>query len=71
MNLARKMSLAYWPNPHLNESADVARGDAAVDALTVGELHQFFQECTCGPTFCMVRRRVAQYRPLIDYVGQQ
>lgn len=58
--ISRRLSLAYWPNPAANESANRQQGDAEVDKLTIGELLQFYAEnpeC-CGPTYCMVTRRV-------------
>ena len=58
--ITRKLSLAYWPNPSLNESANREQGDATVDKLTIGELAQFFAEIQAGPTYCMVARRVAE-----------
>jgi hypothetical protein len=60
MEIVRKMSNAYWPRTGFNDSADRISGDAAVDKLTIGELAQFYKECTCGPTYCMVTRRVQE-----------
>ncbi len=58
MNIVRKLSLAFWPNPAANESAHVDAGNAVVDGLTLGELVQFYRECQTGPTYVMVSRRV-------------
>lgn len=58
--LSRRLSLAYWPRPELNESADRARGDAEVDKMSIGELAQYFSEVQIGPTYCMVARRVGE-----------
>lgn len=60
VDICRRLSLAYWPNPAANESANVERGDAAVDKLTLGELAQFYSVVQTGPTYCMVTRRVEQ-----------
>lgn len=58
--ITRRLSDAYCPNPAKNESAHRDAGNAAVDALTIGELAKFFTECKAGPTYCMVKARVQE-----------
>jgi hypothetical protein len=57
----RLIDKAYWPRPWLNESADLAKGNAAVDKLSVGDLAAFFKYVTTGPTYCLVKRHCATY----------
>lgn len=56
--LSRQITDAYWPPERGNSSADANKGNAAVDALTLGKLQEFFLECRTGPTYCMVARHV-------------
>ena len=65
-DLYQRLTLAYWPNPKLNESAHRESGDAAVDGLTIGEIAAFLQEANTGPTYCVVRRRVDTLMKMIQ-----
>lgn len=58
--LSKKLSLAYWPDPAANESANRELGNAVVDACTIGQLTQFYKECDSGPTYCVVTERVQE-----------
>ena len=58
MTISQRITLAFWPEPSVNTSADIEAGNAEIDKLTLAELSQFFEECTTGPTFCLVRRHV-------------
>jgi hypothetical protein len=60
LELVRHISSVYWPPGEGNCSAKKVLGDAAVDRLTLGELLVFYTECTTGPTYCMVTRRVQE-----------
>jgi hypothetical protein len=55
-----KLNKAFWPNPSLNESADIEHGNAVVDKMTIGELAQFYTKVQTGPVYCMVTRRVQE-----------
>ena len=74
--LTRRLTEAYWPLPdNPGQSADRASGDKVVDSLTLGELAQFYAECTCGPTYCLVTERVEtllkQFPPFIERRRQE
>lgn len=58
--LERRISLAYWPRPVMNESADREAGNSYVDTLSLGELREFFERVNCGPTYCLVKDHVQE-----------
>lgn len=64
ITIYQRLSQAYWPpDKGAGASADRQAGNAAVDALTLGELAAFYQECAphfCGPTYCIVTERVQE-----------
>lgn len=64
--LHKRLSLAYWPKPELNESANRVKGDAAVDRLSIEQLALFFRYIDAGPTYCMVKQRVLSYQALLS-----
>ena len=69
--IAQQISRAYWPNPQLNESARREAGDAMVATLTIGQLEAFFNYCTIGPTYCMVKRCVNNILRKLDKQTQR